>query len=107
MKGSRTFPGADVGSDHDLVVMAIKVKLLKKCREKVVCIKYDVKKLKNPNIADQFKAQIGGKFAPLLLLLDVNEQTDPFKEVMNQAAATGIGKNRNALQRSHGSRRNC
>ena len=71
------------------------------------CIKYDVEKLKDPNIADQFKAQIGSKFAPLLLLLDVNEKTDPFKEVMNQAAATVIGKNKNALQRSHGSRRNC
>ena len=56
-------------------MIAIKVKLLKKCREKVVCIKYDVEKLKDPFIADQFKAQIGGKFAPLLLLLDVNEQT--------------------------------
>ena len=106
MKGTRTFPRADVGSDHHLVMIAIKVKLLKKCREKVVCIKYDVEKLKDPNIADQFKAQIGGKFAPLLLLLDVNEQTDPFKEVMNQAAATVIGKNKNTLQRSHGSRRN-
>ena len=90
-----------------MVMIAIKVKLLKKCREKVVCIKYDVEKLKDPNIADQFKAQIGGKFVPLLLLLDVNEQTDPFKEVMNQAAATVIGENNNALQRSHGSRRNC
>ena len=42
-----------------MVMIAIKVKLLKKCREKVVCIKYDVEKLKDPNIADQFKAQIG------------------------------------------------
>ena len=107
MKGSRTFPGADVGSDHDLVMMAIKVKLLKKCREKVVCIKYDVEKMKDPNTAEQFKAEIRGKFAPLLLLRDLNEQTDPFKEVMNQTAATIIGKNKNALQRSHGSRRNC
>lgn len=107
MKVTRTFPGADVGSDHDLVIMAIKVKLLKKCREKVVCIKYDVGKLKVPNTPEQFKAQIGDKFGPLLLLRDVNEQTDPFKEVMNQAAATVIGKNKNAPQRSHGSRRNC
>ena len=34
MKGTRTFPGADVGSDHDLVMMRIKIKLLKKRKEK-------------------------------------------------------------------------
>lgn len=79
MKGTRTFPRADVGSDHHLVMIAIKVKLLKKCREKVVCIKYDVEKLKDPNIAYQFKAQIGGKFVPLLLLLDVNEKNGPIQ----------------------------
>ena len=44
---------------------------------------YDVEKTKDPNIDEQFKAQIGGKFAPLLLISDVNEQTDQFKEVMN------------------------
>lgn len=54
-------------------MMTIKVKLLKKCGEKVVCIKYDVEKLKDSSIAEQFKAQIGGKFAPLLLLRDANE----------------------------------
>ena len=52
--GTITFPGADVGSDHDLVMTTIKVKLLKKCTEKVVCIKYDVQKLKDPNITKQF-----------------------------------------------------
>ena len=94
MKGTRTFPGADVGSDHDLMMMTIKVKVLKKRKEKGVCIKRDVEKLKDPNIAEQFKAEIGGKFAPLLLVSDVNEQTEQFKEVMNQAAATVIGKKR-------------
>ena len=34
MTGTRTFPGADDGSDHDLVMMAIKIKLLKKRKEK-------------------------------------------------------------------------
>ena len=44
--------------------------------EKAVCIMYDVERLKDPNIAEQFKAQIVGKFAPLLLISDVNKQTD-------------------------------
>lgn len=52
--------------------------------------------LKDPNIAEQFKAQIDGIFAPLLLISDVNEQTDQLKEVMNQAAATVIGKKKTA-----------
>lgn len=52
--------------------------------------------LKDPNIAEQFKAQIDGIFAPLLLISDANEQTDQFKEVMNQAAATVIGKKKTA-----------
>lgn len=54
--------------------------------------KYQREKLKDPNIAEQLKAQIGGKFAPLLLVNDVNEQTNRFKEFMHQAAATIIGK---------------
>lgn len=52
--------------------------------------------LKDPNIAEQFKAQIDGIFAPLLLISDANEQTDQFKEVMNQAAATVIGRKKTA-----------
>ena len=80
-----------------MVMTTIKVKLLKKCTEKVVCIKYDVQKLKDPNITKQFYAQIGGKFAPLFLVSDVNEQTDQFKDVMNQAAATTtVGKKKTA-----------
>lgn len=38
MKGTRTFPGADVGNDHDLVTITIKIKLLKKSVTKKQCV---------------------------------------------------------------------
>ena len=93
---TRTFPGADVGSDHDLVLMTMKIKLCKTPRQKSnsVRIKFNLDKLNDPEIREEFKAKIGGSFAPLLLLTDVQEMTDSFTEQMQEIALETLGKQR-------------
>ena len=63
---TRTFLGADIGSDHDLVMtsLTLRLKNLKKKRNAKVC--YDLEKLRDSQILDKFQAGIGGRFAPLL-----------------------------------------
>ena len=72
VKGSRTrsFPGADIGSDHELVMMTMKIKLKHSSKNRNTRVRYDLEKLKDEHILDIFQAQIGGRFAPLLLLND-------------------------------------
>ena len=46
---TRSLPGADIGSDHDLVLTTIKLKLI---TMKSPCIQFDLKKLTDLKIAE-------------------------------------------------------
>ncbi|XP_055877093.1 uncharacterized protein LOC129924650 [Biomphalaria glabrata] len=70
---TRSFPGADIGSDHDLVMMTLKVHLKKVTKQGPTRIKLDLDKLKDPQVAAIFEAQVGRRFAALNIL-DSNEQ---------------------------------
>ena len=61
-------PGADIGSDHDLVLTTIKLKLKTKHFTKSPCIRFDLEKLTDPTIAEVFHAKAGGKFAAICIL---------------------------------------
>ena len=65
---TKSFPGANIGSDNELVMMTSQAPPPK--GEKPGQHKDQVQsgKLKDPKIADFFRATIGGKFAPLLAL---------------------------------------
>ena len=65
---TRSFPGADIGSDHDLVMMTFRLHLKKIRKQGHTRIKFDLEKLKDPQIAEAFQAMIGGKFAPLTVV---------------------------------------
>ena len=56
---TRSFPGADIGSDHDLVPTTIKLKLKTKRFTKSPRIRFDLKKLKDPKVAEMFQAKVG------------------------------------------------
>ena len=64
----RSFPGADISSDHDLVMMFFRLRIKKIKVQGPSRIEFDLEKLKDPQVADVFQAMIGGKFAPLTLL---------------------------------------
>ena len=94
---TRSFPGADIGSDHDLVMMTFQLHLKKMKKPEQTRMKFDLDKLQDPTIAQLFKATIGGKFAPLLLEVDSSD-LDTFTEAINTAvtetAKEVLGKKR-------------
>jgi len=92
---TRSYPGADVGSDHNLAMMNLKIKLRRIRKQKSQRVNYNLDELQDPEIRSEFSAKIGGKSAPLLLLDDVEEMTTGFSEAMNETAAEMLGKKRN------------
>ncbi|WP_353817088.1 endonuclease/exonuclease/phosphatase family protein [Acinetobacter baumannii] len=95
---TRTFPGADIGSDHDLVMMSFRLHLKRVNTAKCTRLKFDLDKLQDPEVAKIFQATIGGKFAPLLILgageVDVNTMTNTFNSAVTDAATEILGKHR-------------
>ncbi|XP_076438257.1 uncharacterized protein LOC143277357 [Babylonia areolata] len=96
---TRTFPGADIGSDHDLVLAAFELKLKCKRCPRNPHIRFDLEKLKDPEITDVFQAQVGGKFAALNLMdTDVDTLANNIKEVLTTTAEQVVGKERKRIQ---------
>ena len=71
---TRSFPGADIGSDHDLLMMTFNVRLKRISKPKHTRFQFDLKKLKDPNVLETFQAMIGRRFTPLTIMN--NEDTD-------------------------------
>ena len=73
---TRSFPGADIGSDHGLVMMIFRVRLKKARKPNQPRLWFDLEKLRDPDVACTFQATIHGKFAPLIGLrnegMDIN-----------------------------------
>ena len=65
-----SFPGADIGSDHDLEMMTFRVRLKKVRKPNLPRLSFDLEKMRDPNVACLFQARIGRKFAPLVGLRD-------------------------------------
>nr|XP_049612464.1 uncharacterized protein LOC125989972 [Syngnathus scovelli] len=94
---TRTFPGADIGSDHSLVMMTFSLRLKKIQKAGGTRLKFNLEKLKDPTILESFKANIGGKFVPLLTLnedVDVESLTHSFTSAITETASDIIGKHR-------------
>ena len=82
---TRSFPGADVGSDNELLITTFRLRLKRIIKPTNTRIKYDLEKLKDPTVAKAFQAKICGKFAPLILLENENNDTDTVITAMNIA----------------------
>ena len=54
---TRTFPGADIGSDHDLVMMTFQVRLKMARKPNQPRLRFDLEKLRNPDVAFTFQAE--------------------------------------------------
>ena len=94
---TRSFPGANIGSDHELVMMTFKLHLK---RVNIQCntrTRFDVEKLKDPAVAEIFQAKIGGKFAAHSILhsdMDMDMLTDTFNTAVTDTANEILGKYR-------------
>ena len=51
---TRSFPGADIGSDHDLVMMTFRVHLKEVKKPNQPRLRFDLEKLRNPDVACTF-----------------------------------------------------
>ena len=95
---TRSFPEADIGSDHDLLMTTFHIRVKRISKPKQTRIKFDTDKLKDPDVAEAFKAMIGGKFAPLIILddkdTDVNLLTNTFNKIVTDTASEILGKHR-------------
>ena len=81
---TRSFPGADIGSDHDLVMIS-RVRLKKARKPNQPRLRFDLEKLRDPGMACTFQATIGGKFAPLIGLSDEDMGIDTMVTTYNSA----------------------
>ena len=57
--------GADIGSDHHLVVAKLRIKLAAKKRQKNPRVKFDVQKLRTPEIKNSFQLAVHNRFQAL------------------------------------------
>ena len=93
---TRTFNKPDIGSDHDLVMAALKMKLKVNRKNKERKTYFDLDKLKDSEISKQYKDELAGRFAPLLLL-DQDPQSlcdDEFTSIMEKVAEEKLGKSK-------------
>ena len=95
---TRNFPGADIGSDHDLVMMTFQVRLKKTRKPNQPRLRFDLEKLRDPDVACTFQATIGGKFAPLIGLsdedMDMDTMITTYNTAVTDAASEILGKER-------------
>ena len=66
---ARSFPGADIGSDHDLLMITFHLRLKRISKPKHTRLKFYLEKLKDPNVLETFQTMIGWKFAPLIFMV--------------------------------------
>ena len=93
---TRTFPGADVGSDHDMVMITFQTCLKNSTKTTQPRIRFDLEKLNDLTVMNAFQA--GGRFAPLATLVDEDADLDSmvtyFNKAVTDTAAELLGKQR-------------
>ena len=94
---TRTFPGVDIGSDHDFVLTIIKCKSQR--FKKSFRIRVDLENLKDPNMSEVFQAKVGRKFLALCVLgSDVDTLANSLKEVLLSTDEEVMGRQRKKIQ---------
>ena len=95
---TRTFPGADFGSNHDMVMMTFQTRLKNSRKPTQPRIRFDLAKLFEPTVMRAFQATIGGRFAPLAMLVDEDADLDSmvthFNKAVTDTTAELLGKQR-------------
>ena len=98
---TRSFP-ADIGSDHDLLMMTFRLRLKKK-KKKIsktehTRLKFDLEKLKDPNVLETLQAMIDGRFVPLTIMsnedTDIESMITTFNTAETETASEILGKHR-------------
>ena len=95
---TRSFPGEDIGSDHDLQMMTFHLRLKRSSKSKHKRLKFDLEKLKDPIVLETFEAMIGGRFAPLTIRsnddTDIDSMITTFNTAVTETTTELLGKHR-------------
>lgn len=95
IRGARTLPGADCGSDHELLMAEMKWKL--RCKKKQTpTIRYDVK-----DISENYSIAIKNRFSALAKLAEEREPEElanDIKSILTEEAAIHLNKQRKRKQ---------
>ena len=95
---TRTFPGADVGSDHDMVMITFQTRLKNSRKPTQPRIRFDLEKLNDPTVMSVFQATIGGRFVTLATLVvedaDLDSMVTHFNKAVTDTTAELLGKQR-------------
>ena len=93
---TRSFPGADIGSDHDLVMMTFRIRVKKARKANQPRLRFGLEKLSDLGVACTFQATVGGKFAPLIRLRDedrnINTMITTYNTAVTDMADEILGK---------------
>ena len=96
---TRSFPGADTGSSHVLVLTTTNLKLKTKRFTKSLRIRFDLEKLKDPKIAEMFQAKVGGTSAIVCVLdSDMDTLVNSLRGVLLSTAEKVCGRQRKKIQ---------
>ena len=86
-------------------MMTFRVRLKKARKPNQSRLRFDLEKLKEPDVACTFQATIGGKFAPLIGLsdedMDIDTMISTKYTAVNDSASSILGKE--SRRKSHGS----
>ena len=95
---TRSFTEVDIRSDRDLLMMTFHLRLKRISKPKHTRLKFDLEKLKDPNVLETFQAMTGGKFAPLTIMDNEDTHLDSMITTINAAlietASEILGKHR-------------
>ena len=79
-------------------MMTFRLRLKKIGKPKHTRLKFDLEKLKDPNVLETFQAMIGGRFAPLTIMSNEDADTDSmittFDTAVTETASEILGKHR-------------
>ena len=93
---TRSFPRADIGSDHDLLMITFRLRLKTISKWKHTRLKFDLEKLKDPKVLETFQAMIGGRFTPLTIMsneyTELNAKVTTFNTAVTETASKILGK---------------
>ena len=81
-----------------MLMMTFRLRLKRISKPKHTRLKFDLKKMKDPNVFESFLATISGKFAPLTIMsnedTDVDSLTTTFNTAVTETAREILGKHR-------------
>ncbi|XP_072048553.1 craniofacial development protein 2-like [Amphiura filiformis] len=102
ISNSRSYPSADIGSDHQMVLADLKLKLKVKPKANRLP-RYEVTKLKSEEIRESYEVTIGGRFKPLLNIPDtdvgIEDLWSDIRNTINETSDKLLGKKKPQQQK--------